>query len=191
MLSLLNNRPIPPILIGIAIFLWVLFLKPLYETTIEKETTLSTLEKKFTQKEKDYNDILLIKEKWNSGTLNDISARVKKLGRKFNTSDIMQTVMLNDFTKSSIGNPAHINISSISVDKGRKLPNGLSLGSVNIAIQATSVDDIVSYITYLTTASDFAFTLDNISLPIDTNPGEGDVILWYGLTLSLGVYHYE
>ncbi len=89
----------------------------------------------------------------------------------------MQTVMLNDFTKSSIGNPAHINISSISVDKGRKLPNGLSLGSVNIAIQATSVDDIVSYITYLTTASDFAFTLDNISLPIDTNPGEGDVIL--------------
>ncbi len=191
MFSFLTHRATSPILIGIAIFFGIFILKPLYQNYIEKETILFALERDFTQKEKEYNDIVKIKEKWNSGSTSDISLRVKKLGRKFNTSDIMQTVMLNDFTKSAIANPAHINISTISVDKGSKLPNGLSLWNVNIAIQGTSIEDIVSYITYLTTASDFVFTLDNISLPIDTAPGENEIAWGYGLSLSLGVYYYE
>ena len=42
----------------------------------------------------------------------------------------MSAVMLSDFTKDSADATARITIGSITVGKGKKLPNGLSLGSV-------------------------------------------------------------
>ncbi len=191
MFSLLQNRAIAPILIGMTIIIGVLVLKPLYSEYIEKTTLLSSLENDTSKKQKDYVALLAIKERGNSGSTDDLSLRVKKIWKKWNTSDIMQVVMLNDYTNGGIGNPARISISSISTSEWSRLPSGLSLGNVNIAIQATSIEDIVEYVTYLTTGSEFIFTLDDISLPIDTAPEEGTVATGYGLSLSLGVYHYE
>ena len=54
-----------------------------------------------------------------------------------------------------------------------------------------STDDIISYITYLTTSTDYAFTIDSISLPIDTAPENNETIGGYALTLNLGIYYYE
>lgn len=63
MFSFLTHRATSPILIGIAIFFGIFILKPLYQNYIEKETILFALERDFTQKEKEYNDIVKIKEK--------------------------------------------------------------------------------------------------------------------------------
>jgi hypothetical protein len=117
--------------------------------------------------------------------------KVKKINQKWNTTDIMQRIMLTDFTKGGSLAPARISIGSISVTRGSKLPSGISLGSVNVAVKAATLTDMIDYITYLTTVSDTLFLLDSINLPIDTNPsdtsGDGGV----SLSLQLGVYYYE
>ncbi len=52
--------------------------------------------------------------------------------------------------------------------------------------------DVIDFITYLTTSSPYAFTIDSISLPLDTDP---DIAYFNGskfsLSLSLGMYYYE
>ena len=37
------------------------------------------------------------------------------------------------------------------------------------------MDDVIDYITYLTTNSPYAFTIDSISLPLDTDPSKAYV----------------
>lgn len=49
---------------------------------------------------------------------------------------------------------------------------------------------MVDYITYLTQSVPYAFTINEVTLPLDstdTNPSESGVTL----ALSLGVYYYE
>jgi hypothetical protein len=78
--------------------------------------------------------------------------------------------MLNDYTKNTLESGARITISSLTVSEGAKLPNGLSLANASISLQGKTVDEIINYITYLTTESAYAFTIEDISLPIDTAP---------------------
>ena len=42
---------------------------------------------------------MMIKNKNASGSTDDMAIRVKKLSKKYNTSDIIQITMLNDFTR--------------------------------------------------------------------------------------------
>lgn len=79
MFSLLQNRAIAPILIGMTIIIGVLVLKPLYSEYIEKTTLLSSLENDTSKKQKDYVALLAIKERGNSGSTDDLSLRVKKI----------------------------------------------------------------------------------------------------------------
>lgn len=52
--------------------------------------------------------------------------------------------------------------------------------------------NVIDYITYLTTSSPYAFTIDSISLPLDTDP-ESQYLIGskFSLALSLGMYYYE
>jgi hypothetical protein len=61
---------------------------------------------------------------------------------------------------------------------------------VNVAISATNLEDIIDYITFLSTSAPYAFTIDNISLPIEA-PDDNTPVSGYTLALDLGVYHYE
>jgi hypothetical protein len=63
---------------------------------------------------------------------------------------------------------------------------------VSVGVSGSDMYSVIDYITYLTTTSPYAFTIDSISLPIDTdvtqaltNNGQ------YSLSLSLGLYYYE
>ena len=57
----------------------------------------------------------------NNNTGSDLSMlernRIKKIAKKYNTSDIMSVVMLNDFTKDTAISTAPIMISSININK--------------------------------------------------------------------------
>ena len=77
-------------------------MKPIYTSTIEHGAVLSQKKQELASKEKAYADLMMIKNKTNSGSTDEVKAKVKKLGKKFDTSDIMQIVMLNDFTRSSL-----------------------------------------------------------------------------------------
>ena len=120
----------------------------------------------------------------------DLKAQVDRYKNKFNTSDIMETVMVNRYTKETTLTPASIRVGAISIDPGRKLPSGLSLGTIGLSVSADTPDQIVDYLTYLTTESRLAFTIDSISLPLDT-ANVAPTTTGFSLSITLGVYYYE
>jgi hypothetical protein len=157
------------------------------DTVTEKNTT----EKALSEKQKTLQDLQKMQASFRSATgASELITKVKKLDKKWNEADIFTAVALNNYTKPGTLGVPQIAIGSISTDKGKKLSNGLSLGMVNFSLAANSVDDIIDYLTYLTTASEYVFTFDSIALPIDTAPNEvptGGV----SLAVSLGVYYFE
>ena len=185
-----SSRIWAPVFLWVALLLALLVVKPLYSEYIDKSSTLALLVKQTEKTKSEYDALLKIKEKTASGTSDDLSLRVKKLGKKWNTSDVMEIVMLSDFTRPTVGQWARISISSIAVDEWTKLPNGLSLGKVNVTISGTNLEDIIDYITFLSTSAPYAFTIDKISLPIEA-PDDSTPVSGYTLALDLGVYHYE
>lgn len=188
-----KNRVYAPIIVGLSLLLIALVTYPLYEQYVDRSIQLRALEQTQSQKQDKVNAIKAMQARFSTASGSD--ALVKKVARydhSFNTSDIMEVVMVNDFTKGTNLNPATIRIDGVNISKGTKLPSGLSLANVSINLAGVSIDDIVNYITYLTVDSKLAFTIDNINLPLDTAPSV--VASNTGLVnmgVNLGVYYYE
>lgn len=187
-----QNRILTPILLAVTILFLIFVTKSVYLQYMEKSTALTNSTINLESKKVIRDELLKIQAQFASGATTDIAKKVEQLNKKFEVSDIMETVMLNDYTKTGLGTDAKIAIGSLSVDKGTKLPNGLSLGHVNFDVSGKDMYDVISYITYLTTNSSYAFTLDNITLPLDTAPTEALTNGGkFSLNLSLGIYYYE
>jgi len=188
-----QNRVLAPIILALTLFFAVLILKPLYTSSIEKMTLESATEANLEKKVQIRDELAKIEASFtSSGTPSDLVSKVKKLDKKFVVSDIMEAVMLNNFTKNTLSSDARISLGSISVNKGSKLPSGLSLGSVSVEVTGVEMRDVINYITYLTTESPYAFTIDSITLPLDTEvPDSLGSTGNFTLALSLGVYYYE
>lgn len=188
--SIQKNRVYAPIIVGIVLLLLTLIAYPQYMDHLDTSATLSVLEKTKAEKQKLVDEIKEMQTLFAGSGSSDFKTKVNKFNHRFNTSDIMEIVMLNKFTKSSALTPAAINIWGISVSPGNKLPSWLSLGSVSINISADSPTQIIDYITYLTTESALPFTIDGINLPLDTtNTSQSPTAI--SLSISLGVYYYE
>ncbi len=119
----------------------------------------------------------------------ELVSRVKKLDKKWNEPAIIHSIMLNDFTRPIQVSQAPIEIQSISIDKGTRLPSGLSLWNIQLTLQWKTIDDIIDFLTYLTKNTEYAFTLNTINLPLSTpvTKDESDTVL----SVSLGMYYYE
>ncbi len=187
-----QNRIYAPILFGVALLIGVLFFKPLYTGYMDNLTEANTLTKNVQEAEQKIAALQKMQEGFRTGTgQTDLINKVKKIDKKWSEADLFSAVALNRFTQNTGVIPAQIALGTISVDKGKKLSNGLSLWTVNFVVSATSVDAIIDYITYLTTESDFIFTIDSISLPIDTAPTDSNQNGGVTLSLALGVYYFE
>lgn len=185
-----KNRVYAPIIIGLSLLVISLGLYPLYVSYVDTSVEIATLEKSKSEKTAKSEAIKKMQALFAGSGSSDIKAKVEKYKNKFDSSQIMSTVMLNKYTMASTLTPPAINISSINIDTGKKLPSGLSLATVSLALSADTPDQIVDYITYLTTESSLAFTIDSISLPLDTGniaPSTTGV----SLSIMLGVYYYE
>lgn len=185
-----KNRVYAPIIMGLSLLLIILVLYPIYITYVDTSIEVTAIEKTKSEKEKKINEIKTMQAMFAGSGSSELKEKVKKYNHTFNTSDIMEAVMLNKFTKPTALTPASIEIGPISIGKWSKLPNGLSLASVSVSVTGDTPDQIIEYITYLATESEFAFTIDNISLPIDTASSNADATKT-SLSLSLGVYYYE
>ena len=185
-----KNRVYAPVIIGCSLLVIIFGLYPLYTSYVDTSVEIATMEKIKAEKTTKIDAIKKMQALFAGSGSSDIKARVDKYKNKFNTSDIMETVMVNNYTKSSTLSPASINIGSINIEPGRKLPSGLSLGTVALSVSADTPDQIVDYITYLTTESPLAFTIDSISLPLDT-ANVAPTTTGVSLAITLGVYYYE
>lgn len=185
-----KNRVFAPIIIGLSLFLIVFMLYPMYISYIDTNITISNLEKSKAEKQKKIDEITAMQRIFTGSGSSEIKSKVQKYNHVYSTSDILESVMVNKFTKASEFTPSSINVGSISVDKWRKLPSGLSLANISVVVSADTPDMIIDYITYLTTESNFAFTIDSINLPLDTASAAQNN-KWLSLSLSLWVYYYE
>lgn len=188
-----KNNTYAPLILGIAI-LWAIFwCVPTFNTYSQNQTELTTVQQQKEQKQSEENLLNTLKEK------NENNPFIEKVSKKFVESEILNAVMINDFTQSKwVQIRPRITISNIALDRGSKLPNGIFQGRVTITVSSDSVPPIVDYLNYLTTATPFAFTLTDISLPIDTSK-EGIASLSSLSTTSqtvtvpvtLGVYYFQ
>lgn len=185
-----KNRVYAPIIIGISILLIVMVMYPMYITYTDTSVVISSLEKSKIEKQKKIDAITAMQRIFTESGSSDIKSKVQKYNHSYNTSDIMEAVMVNKYTKATELSAPSINVGAVSVDKWKKLPSGLSLANISVVVSADTPDQIIDYITYLTTESRFAFTIDSISLPLDTASLAQDTKS-LSLSLSLGVYYYE
>ncbi len=150
----------------------------------------SRLEAEYAQSESEYQKLVALQATFASQSgATELSKKVEKIHQKWSDASIMSAVMLNEYTKGSDYINPKVVISNISLDPGKKLPSGLSLGTVNITLSADSIDRMVEYLTYLTTNSPYIFTLDTIDLPISA-PSQRETGT-IGISVALGVYYYE
>jgi hypothetical protein len=185
-----QNRVYAPIIIGLSLFAITFLLYPLYVEYVDTNTQVVALEKSKAEKQKKIDEIVAMQQLFSWTGMTEVKSKVQKYNHPFDTSNLMEAVMVNKFTKASALSPAQISIGGITVDKWRKLPSGLSLGTVSVSVSAETPDQIIDYITYLATESSYAFTIDSIVLPLDTAIAAQDN-KWLTLSLSLGVYYYE
>ncbi len=186
--TLKKNRVYAPIILGIAIFLLVFATRPLFSGYSNSTTELATVKQIAEEKQTEYDRLKAMEQAFQEGNDKELFDRVKKIEKDLVESDIFEEIMVNDYTNTS-GFSSKIRIGNVSVDKGSKNPSGLYRGSVNMSISASSVSDIIDYLTYLVKDTDFAFTLDSINLPIDTaaESTSGGV----SLSVTLGIYYYK
>ncbi len=186
-----KNRVYAPIMLWIALLLMVFVLYPKYTSYMDTNIKISSLEQSLSEKQTKIDEIKKMQALFAGTGSNDIKSKVQKYNQKFDSSNIMEAFMLNKYTESSFLSPASIKIGNIAIDKWRKLPNGLSLASVSLTVTADNADQVIDYITYMTTESSLAVTIDNIALPLDTLQKPQDATTSLSLSLSLGVYYYE
>ncbi len=185
---LTKNRIAAPILLWITILFGILFTRPLYLNYISNQAELSKQEIELVSLNSEYQSLLDVKNNTWSGTYDKDT--LTKILEKFDRAEIISTVMFNDYTEDSYGINPKIFIGNINVWNPSRLPNWLSLSAVSIGIQGRTVDDIVDYITYLTSETKFKFTIEDITLPIDTAP-EWNLPDGYSMNLAFGLYTFE
>jgi hypothetical protein len=188
--SLTENRIIAPIALGIAILVSILVTRPLYMSYIESSDKETKAMYQYEALSSEYEKLLSIKNN-SSGGLSEVEKqKIEKISKNYDRSTVMETMLLSQHTRDTADTPASISIGSVTLSDPTKLPNGLMLTRASISLRGNTVDKIIDYITYLTTETPYAFTIEEISLPIDTAP-EGEIPTGYSLSLSLGIYSYE
>lgn len=182
-----------PFVLGFTILFTILVSRPVFSSYTDREAEIVKLEKKMTDATEEADALATLQkqltEKWDTS---EIKKKVLKYNHPYNEADIMEMVMVKPpQTQPNPDSTYNLIVKSFSIEKGKHLPSGLSLGNVSVSIEANSVDTIVSYLTYLTQNSPMAFTIDQITLPIDTRPDGTDKTQWLSLTLTLGIYYFD
>jgi hypothetical protein len=185
-----KNTIYAPILVGISLLMMIFVLYPLYTNYVEQSAQITRLETTRVQKETELKKISDMQSLFAGSGSSDLKVKVKKYNHPLNTPDILQAVMINTYTESSALNMALVEVGGITVSPAKKIPNGLSVSTVTFSATASTVDVITEYIDYLTQKSGLAFSLDTITLPLDTAAAPQDATP-VTLSITLSVYGYE
>lgn len=186
--TLQKNKVYAPIITGVAIIVAIAATMPAYNAYSEADLELITAEN--TRNE---TELKLKKLESQAAKIADsntpLAQNVAKISQDFDTSKILETVMVNTFTTGNAALAARtpmIAIENITLDKGSKEPSGIYRGTVNMTVKASSTEMLVKYLDYLTKNTNFYFSLTEISLPVENAASNAEV----SLPVRLGVYYY-
>lgn len=194
-MSSLHNRVYAPMLVGATLLIVIFFSRSVLSTYTAQGSELQTLQEKSTKLDTGLSTLAAIQEEFKGDANTPLKEKAQKYGQAFDEASILEALMI---TPPQV-RPSHIglynlSIGSVSIDKGSVLPNGLSLATISVAVQARNLPTLLEYLTHLTQESRYAFTINDFSIPFDTNPEPtartvgGSV---YSLNLSLGMYYYD
>lgn len=105
-----QNKVLAPVILAVSIILAVLVLRPFYTDMIEKSSILDRTQIELEGKTTYLDGLKKTQALIESGSTSDLKKKVDQLGKKFDVPDIMQTVMLNDYTKPTLSTDARIAI---------------------------------------------------------------------------------
>ena len=111
--TLHKNRVYAPMLIALALILIVFALYPLYTDYLNTSIEIAQLEKTKSEKDHQIDEIKKIQTVFAGSGSNDMKAKIQKYGHTFDTSTIMESLMVNKYTKASPLTPAAIRIGPI------------------------------------------------------------------------------
>lgn len=78
---------------------------------------------------------------------------------------------------------------SIGIDKGSKMPNGLSQGTVDLTLRVTSQSMLMRYFEYLTgTTGSKRYVIKSVSFPFDSSSPQSS---GFQVSVNLGFSHYS
>lgn len=188
--SLKKNRVYAPVITGIALLLVVFAAKPAFHSY--SEATLALASAKAAEETAKETEEKLRAQAESTQNNPELARDIEKIKKEFSESDILQAILINNFTRvnaASTATTAPVVVSQVSLNPGNKLPNGLHYGTVQITLNSHSVNEVIRYLTYLTTDAPFAFTIGDITLPIDTN--QAQVVGTISVPVTLGIYYYK
>lgn len=174
--------------LGITIIFLVLISRSVFADYVSYAAQVNALETKAKEKEGELKILSDLQAQFADTKVDSpLKKKINRYNKEFDEANIMEMVMVKPpQLRANTDGTYNLMISSFGVDKGKKLPSGLSLASVNISLQARDIDVLVDYITTLTNEySDTAFTIDGITLPIDTKPDETKPAEGISMNLSL------
>ena len=190
--TLQKNRVYAPVITGLAILLAVLVARPAFTAYSEAkmelfatETTLSEQQSKLSKLEEESAKL--------ADENSELSKNVAKITREFTPSEIFEVLLLdNKFTVASAVSgqtTPSVSVTDVVAQAGNKEPSGIYRGTVNLKVSAKNPEMIAAYLDFLTSHPKFAFTLNDISLPINTqNPQTAATETTVDVTL--GLYYY-
>lgn len=190
--TLKKNRVYAPMIVALAILFFIFLARPSFSAYNEAKMQLMTAETTLAEKqstlEKLEKNAQLIAD-----SNSDLAKKVQKIAQPFNTSDIIETVLINPhttFTAASTALKPLVNVTNVAIDKGTKQPNGLNYGTVNMTVTSSSVTNIATFLDYLTGQTKYAFYLNDITLPVTTGMPISHDIEEYSVSVALGLYYY-
>ena len=172
-----NKNIYSAVMIIISLALIFFSTSPIYWSYLEKSEENTTLNNTITSL------------KWELDTLNTKKEKISKdpaIMRALNlyASDFREDKILDAIYKKA----NWVQVKDISMEKGQKLPNWLNLASINISLEAKSLNDYNNFITYLTSKdSDMRFVVISSSLPFDSTNTNTTL----DSTLNLWMYYFE
>lgn len=94
-----NNRILIPVLLGLAILIILMGIKPLYTEYLDNQTALHTAQNLEASREKTLATLEAFQKSFSSGSTTELTEKVKKVSSPWDEASIMSAVMLNDYTK--------------------------------------------------------------------------------------------
>lgn len=81
-----------------------------------------------------------------------------------------------------------INIASISLSKGEKTPNGLSLATITLSLKTEDINSLSNFLNYLTNSkiNKKSYIINSLNFPFDTVKNDP-----VSVSLNLGMYYFE
>ncbi len=109
-----------------------------------------------------------------------LQAEISRYGGEFREDAILDSI----FSPENKG----ISIANISMSKGEKTANGLSLANISLSFKAQDYYSLNNFLNYLTEGKNNSksYVIKNFSFPLDTTKNEA-----VSASIELGMYYFE